>query len=173
MTLARLRPAEWVVLVAGIVLLVSTFLSWYGVQLSIPSGYSAYVASGSEDAWDAFSVIDVLLALAIVTALALAYFQAARRSPAIPVSLSVLATVFGLIATVAIVFRIIDPPGLGLPAAIPPAISSHLSRTVEAGAWIGLASAIAITAGGWRSMRTEGVAPFDEQTDIETITIGA
>jgi cytochrome bd-type quinol oxidase subunit 2 len=175
MRLARLRPWEWIVAAGGVILLVSTFMSWYGLTLSTPAGDTTLVSHWTEDAWNAFTVVDVLLALVIITALALAFFQATRRSPAIPVSLSVLATVFGFIAVVAILFRIIVAPSLSVPGLRVPesASANHLSHTVEAGAWIGLIGAIAITAGGWLSMRTEGVASFDEQTDIETITIGA
>ena len=50
MDLRRLRPGEWVLTAAAIVLVVSLFLSWY----ALPTGRRA-------TAWEAFSVVDVVL----------------------------------------------------------------------------------------------------------------
>jgi hypothetical protein len=43
----------------------------------------------------------------------------------------------------------------------------------KAGAFVGLASAIAIVIGGYLSMRDEGVADKDGPGDIETVSLGS
>jgi hypothetical protein len=164
-----------------VLLLIATFTGWYGLEVTLPFARSVTVAvpTASTDAWDAFSVLDVLLVATIVSALALACTQATRRSPAIPVSLSVITTVLAIITAVAILVRIIDPPSLQLPhpAGITDAelsaIARYVHRSVAGGAWFGLAAAVLTAVGGWMSMRTEGIAPQDEFTEIETLTLNS
>jgi uncharacterized membrane protein len=85
--------------------------------------------------WAGPAVLAVLLALLAIPALALPVTQATRRSPAVPVALGVLTTTAALVALVLALVRLLDRPG--------------------AGAWIGLAGAVAALAGGWLSMRAE------------------
>ena len=69
-------------------LLASTFaVPWYRVKATSING------------WDALTDLRWLLIVTIIAALALAYFQATRRAPAIPVSLSVIVTVLGLLTS--------------------------------------------------------------------------
>jgi hypothetical protein len=71
-----------------------------------------------------------------------------------------IATVFGLITTVALIVRVlIDTPSA----------ASLLHRRY--GAFVGLAAAVVIVYGGYRSMREEGVAERDERKDIETVSL--
>lgn len=125
----RLRAGDWIAGAGGLALLAAMFLSWY-------SGASA---------WQAFSVLDVVLALIALVPLALVVLQATRTSPSLPVALSVLTTVAGALATLLILYRIVNQPG------------PNDAVEVEPGAWIGLAAAVATTAGGWRSMRDEAI----------------
>ena len=155
--LRRLRRGERTAGIAGIVLAISLFTSWYGLEISVPRFGTVPIPSVTTDAWDAFSVIDVLLALTAVVAIGLAFAQARFRAPAVPVALSIAGIWLGAISVLAILFRIIDPPG------------PHLS--VQGGAWVGLIASSAITAGCWLSLRTEGVRPADERTEIETVTL--
>lgn len=124
--MGRLRGGELIAGAGGIALLVSLFLGWY-------SGASA---------WEAFSVLDVLLALLALVPLALVVVQATRESPSLPVAFSVFTVIAGLFATLLVLYRIVDKPGGG---------------DVELGAWIGLAAAAVTAAGGWRSMRVEEI----------------
>jgi hypothetical protein len=125
----RLRDGEWLAAGGGAALLASLFLDWYG-------GLSA---------WRALAVLDLLLALVALVPLVLAVLQATRRSPALPVAFSVLTGPAGALAVLLILFRIVDLPG-------PDAL-----REVHAGAWLGLAAAVLIVAGGWRSLRVERI----------------
>jgi hypothetical protein len=91
-------------------------------------------------AWQAFSVTDIVLAAAAVTALSIAVCVLFRISVSYPVAGSSVATGLGFVAAVLIVIRMIDHPGAG-------------GSSLEIGAWLGLASAIAITVGGYMGMQ--------------------
>jgi hypothetical protein len=125
----RLRPSELVAAVGGLGLLLSTFLPWY--------------SAGGEDAtaWQAFSVTDIVLAVAAVIALSVAVCVLFRISVSYPVAGSTVAALFGAIAVILIVIRLIDPPDDG----------AGVAR--EFGAWLGLASALGITIGGYLGMQ--------------------
>jgi hypothetical protein len=125
----RLRDGEWLAAAGGAALLAALFLDWYG-------GLSA---------WRAHAVIDVVLALVALVPFALFAAQATRRSPAVPVALSVLTPLAGLLAVLLIVFRMADQPG------------PDELRAVHGGAWLGLAAAALIVVGGWRSLRVERI----------------
>jgi hypothetical protein len=167
----RLRAGELLAGAGGLALLVAMIVPWYdGLHLSVRLG-SFYFPHTSQDAWNAFTVLDVYLAIVALSALWLLYAQATRRSPALPVSLGVVVTVMAAVAALLVLWRILDPPGLRLGRPLPAFIADHLSRRVLAGPWLGLAACIAIAAGGWRSLRREGVAPRDERTEIETVML--
>jgi carbon starvation protein CstA len=129
MRIGRLRDGEWIAGVGGLALLASLFLGWY-------SGASA---------WQAFSVLDVVLALLALVPLALVVLQATRESPSLPVAFSVLTTLAGALATLLILYRILNQPG------------PNDRVAVELGAWIGLAAAAIAAVGGWRSLREEEI----------------
>jgi hypothetical protein len=125
----RLRAGEWIAGAGGIALLASMFLDWY-------SGASA---------WQAFSVLDVVLTMLALVPLGLVATQATRDSPSLPVALSVLTTVAGMLAVLLILYRILNQPG------------PNDAADVELGAWSGFAAAVAVATGGWRSMRVEAM----------------
>ncbi|MGA8217565.1 MAG: hypothetical protein WB771_03285 [Solirubrobacterales bacterium] len=112
----------------GLGLLVATFLPWY--------------SAGGENAtaWQAFSIIDVILAAAAVMGLSVAVCVLARLSVSYPFAGSSAATGFGAVALILIVYRLIDPPGAG-------------GVDLEIGAWLGLVCAAAITVGGYLGMQ--------------------
>jgi hypothetical protein len=123
-----LRLGELVGAIGGLGLLVSSFLPWY--------------SAGGEDAtaWQAFSVTDLFLAAAAVAGLSAAIVVLTHLSVSYPVAGSSVAALFGSIAVVLIVIRLIDPPGGG-----------GVDR--EIGAWLGLFCAAAVTVGGYLGMQ--------------------
>jgi hypothetical protein len=135
--LRRLRLGEWLAAAGGVLMIVSLFLPWY-------AGASGY---------EALSVIDALLTLLALLALALAVLQATRDSPALPVGAGVLTAVFGIVGVLLVVFRLIDAPYAG--------------AEVRAGAWIGLAAAAAIEAAGWLSLDNEYVSGLPPDLEPE------
>jgi hypothetical protein len=128
--LRRLRAGEWLAAVAGIALIASLLLPWYEGADPL-TGY------------EALSVIDILLTLLALLALALPVLQATQDAPNKPVGTAVLTIVFGALGTLLVVFRLIDSPADGL--------------EVRAGAWIALAATILITVAAWRSLAAEYV----------------
>jgi prepilin signal peptidase PulO-like enzyme (type II secretory pathway) len=124
-----LRGGDVTAGLAGAALLASLFLDWY-------SGLSA---------WEAFSVLDAVLALLALVPFGLVATQATRDSPSLPVFLSVLTTVAGLLAALLILYRIVNQPG------------PNDVVVVHLGAWAGFSAAAVLTAGGWWSMRDESM----------------
>jgi hypothetical protein len=130
--LRRLRAGEWLAGAGGIALIVSLLLPWFNEQ----SGY------------EALTVIDVLLTLLALLAIALPVLQATRDSPALPVAAAVLTATFGILGVLLVLFRVIDDPFSGAER--------------DTGIWLALAATVAIEAAGWLSLdneRVEGLPP--------------
>src|SRR5205085_4913265 len=95
---ARLRRGEWLAGAGALALLVSLLaLPWYAVKAPYRSTASLLGLATAPNGWNSLNHIRWLLVLTILSGLALAYFQAARRAPALPSALSVIVTVLGLI----------------------------------------------------------------------------
>jgi hypothetical protein len=127
MSLRRLRAGEWLAGAGGVALIVSLLLPWY-------EGATGY---------EALTIIDVLLTLLALLALALPVLQATRDSPALPVGAAVLIAALGIVGVLLVLFRIVDDPFSG--------------AELRAGAWVGLGAAVAIEASGWLSLDNEYV----------------
>jgi hypothetical protein len=136
-----MRRAEPLAGLGGIVLLVSLFLSWYGVDLPRAVGDLQPFRPEDVTAWQAFSVIDLLLALVALPALAVPFVSLLSSGPAKAIGLEVITSVTGLIGVLLVVFRLVDAPSDGL--------------DLRAGAWLGLAGALIAWIGSWMSLRDE------------------
>jgi hypothetical protein len=136
MDLRRLRAGEWILAVSGGALFVSLFLPWYGASIT---------------AWEAFTVIDVILAVIAAVAVAVLLITAAQSVPAVPIMLESLVTLAGLVATVLVLIRVVD---------LPDAAAGR-----EWAVWLGLAGAVGVTAGGLIAMRDERLSPPGRHTD--------
>ena len=159
--MSKLRPADWLAGLGGLILLGSLWLKWYGPDFSglLPKGARGahvLVVNGAQPfapdltAWQAFSVLDVILALIALLAIAVPVVTAFATSPAKPVALSLLASVFCALAALLILYRIVNQPG------------SNALVAVKPGAWIGFAGALIACAGSWLALadeRTPGAAP--------------
>jgi hypothetical protein len=74
----------------------------------------------------------------------------------LPVTLSLFVAVFGVLATLWLIYRdFINTPG-----------------SVKLGAIIGLLSALAVAVGGWDSLHTEGIRAEDGPAEIPTVSPG-
>ena len=92
--LGRLRRGELIAAGSAVVLLVVMFLlKWYGVGGVVGAFAARAGISASVNGWHALTILRWLMLLTIIAALALAYLQASQRSPALPVSASVIVTV--------------------------------------------------------------------------------
>ena len=100
------------------------------------------------------------ITISILSAFALVYFQTTRRAPAIPVCLSVIVTVLGVLTALVLVYRVlINVPG-------PDELVA-----AKAGAYLALASTLGIVVGGYASMRREGILPEDGPGEIPTVAL--
>jgi hypothetical protein len=107
---------------------VVSILSWYSV--------------GGQDAtaWQAFSVVDLVMAAAAIAGLSVGIVAFGRVSVSYPVAGSTIAAGFGALALVLIAYRLVNPPGGG-----------DVDR--EVGAWLGLIAAAGVTLGGYLGMQ--------------------
>ena len=138
----RLRRGELLAGTGAVLLLVFLLAGkWYGH------------GSGARTGWEALTSLRWLLLVTIAAALALVAAQVARRSPAIPVTLSMIVTVLGLITVLALVYRVLVNPLV------------H----EQGGAILGLISAIALAYGGYLSLREEGIARRDAPREIPIV----
>lgn len=154
----RIRRPEWIIGVGGLVLLGAMLLfPWYTVtEVSGPPG-PQYLIKISIDGWHGLSHAHWLVLVTVLVAFATIFFQATRRAPAVPVTFSLLAAVLGGLTALWLIYRVlINPPG----------------GSREFGGVLGLLSALAVTYGGYASLRLEGIAPGDAPAEIPTVELG-
>jgi hypothetical protein len=142
MDLGRLGRGEQIAGLAGLSLFVIMFLDWFGVK-DIPGG---------ADAWESFSLIDIVIFLAAVSGVALALVAASASDPGLPVSLSAVVTGLAAFATLLILFRIISPVDF---TASTPLGDASVDGTRKIGLFLGLIAAGILTYGGWLAMQEE------------------
>jgi hypothetical protein len=143
MDLRRLRVGEWVVGVSGLLLLIALFLTWYG--------------DPSSTAWEAFTVLDVILLLLALAALSVPVVTATHRVPALPLAVQSLTTVFGTVGLVLLVFRVLNLPG-----------DLH-GR--EVGLWVALTAVLGVVVGGLVAVRDERRSPEGRHTDLSGVPV--
>jgi 4-amino-4-deoxy-L-arabinose transferase-like glycosyltransferase len=138
--MGRLRPAEVVTGAAAVALAVLMLAAhWYGTRTG----------------WQVLTSERWLALVTIVLALALVLTQATRPAPAIPVTLSLLTTVLGVLNGLWLIYRV----------AISAAAHQHVAS------WLGLISAWVTVAAAFWSMRQEGIAPGDEPREIPVVPL--
>jgi hypothetical protein len=137
---------QWAGALGGAGLLVSLFLGWYG------DIHGFYLVEGGElTGWEAFSVTDLVLAMAGVAGLSVGIVAAMRLSVSYPVAGSAWAAGSGALALALVVFRLLDPPVGGDPR-------------ILTGAWLALASSAAVLFGGIWGMKEN--PPLDEPAAV-------
>jgi prepilin signal peptidase PulO-like enzyme (type II secretory pathway) len=142
---ARVRRGEVLAAAAAVLLLVFLFAGkWYGGH-----------RGASRTGWEALTDLRWLLVVTTVAAFVLVLAQMTRRAPAVPVTLSLLVTLLGLITVLALIYRVL----INAPAG------------EQAGAYLGLLSAIALAYGGYLSIRQEGIARRDAPADIPLVRL--
>jgi hypothetical protein len=150
MDVAALRRGELIAAISGVALFIIMFLSWFGGSIEVEGvgevdlGLAEAVGVDTTfNAWQAFDFIDIVLLLTVIVAVGLAVMAAAGSSVNLPVAASALTAGFGILATLLILYRIIDPPfGAGR----------------EYGVYLGLIAAAGIAIGGWMAMQEEGTS---------------
>jgi Mn2+/Fe2+ NRAMP family transporter len=157
---SRLRRGEVVAGGGALVLALALFLlPVYGVTSTFAPTLASESQPTSFDGWHSLLHLRWLVLVTILVAFALVWFQSTRRAPAIPVTCSVLVTVFSLLTALALFWRVlIDPPG------------GYLE--VRYGGYVALVASLAMFYGGYLSMREEGLPARDARTDVETVRLG-
>jgi hypothetical protein len=122
------RPGDWAVGLCGAVLIGSLWLPWYRG------------AGHDFNAWQSMAVNDVLLFIAGGLGVAVVIANLSQSSEAIPITASVFTALFGILASILALVRLIWPP-------------HGLDRA--AGVWIGTAAALALTVSALRLLRDE------------------
>ena len=142
---SRLRRGE--MLAGASAVLLTIFLvggKWYG---------TASANGPTRTGWQALTDLRWLMLVTIVAAAGLVFVQVTRRAPAVPVTMSLVVMLLGIVTVLALIYRVLISP--------PP----HQ----EAGAYLGLLFAIGIMCGGYFSLRQEGVAGRDARTEIPIV----
>jgi hypothetical protein len=126
----------------------------------------------TRNAWESFAVIDIVMLLAILAAVGLLLLALTQRSVALPVAASVIVTVLGALATVLVLYRLINEPGftLGGGGGVP---GTHVpDRVIDIRFWafVGFALCGGIALGGFLAMADEGedLAAVERQPPPET-----
>jgi hypothetical protein len=143
MDLRRLRAGEWIVGVAGLALLVSLFLPWYD----------------GRSAWESLGVLDAILALVALSAMAIPVVTAAYRAPALPLAHQSLTALVGSGALLLVVGRVLNLP------------DSATGR--DLGLWLGLAATVGVVAGALLAMRDERRAAPGKHNDLTGVPVPA
>ena len=118
----------------GLAVLAVMFLDWYEVPPDLVS----------INAWEAFSVNDVILAVAAVMAIAAFVLTATQPTAAVPLALASLTVLVSVVALVLVTVRVIWTPDLE---------GFDTDRTT--GAWLGLVATATLVAGCLASIRDE------------------
>ena len=143
----RVRPPEWVIGVAAVALIAVLFACpWFATH------------TGTENGWQSLSILGPFALLVGILGLGIWWLQASCRSPALPVCATVVGLPLSLLLTIGLIVRvlIVHPAGV---------------TGVRYGAYAGLALALVVTGGAYRSARTDGIAPEDAPQEIETISL--
>jgi hypothetical protein len=143
MDLRRLRVGEWIVGASGLLLLIALFLPWYG--------------DPSSTAWEAFTILDLILALLALAAISVPIVTATHRVPAVPLALESLTALFGLLGVLLVLIRVLNLPG------------DADGRDI--GLWLGLVATLGIPAGGLIAMRDERRSPQGRHTDLSGVPV--
>ncbi len=161
--LARLRKGEWIAGAGSIVLLASMFLlKWYGLTAAVTPMAQRLGISTSVNGWHGHTTLRWFMLVTVVLGLALAYFQAARRAPAVPVSIGAVTIVVALITLIALLYRVlINEPG-------PDSLIDQ-----KAGAFVGLLATLAIVVGAYLSLREEGIREADGPGEIPVVPLSS
>jgi hypothetical protein len=138
--------------ISGLVLFIVMFIDWFGFetpQIQTPGGieFDVPTIEGSFSAWQSFDFIDIVLLLAVIAAVGLLVLSATQTSVTLPVAASAITAGLGILATLLVLYRIIDPPDFGV---------EELDVSRKIGVYLGVIATAGIAIGGWMAMQEEG-----------------
>lgn len=146
MDVNKVSPGQRIAAIAGALLFIDLWMSWYSVN--VPKGLGKFVDLAGVDttatAWQAFSWTDIFVAITALVAIAGAVMAASSTTNPLPISWSQLTAGLGAVITLLVLYRIINQPG------------PNKEINVEWGAYVGLVLVAGVAYGGWRAMSEEG-----------------
>ncbi len=159
---SRLRRGEVIAGIAAVVLLIVLLaLPWYGLGGRLGGTATELGAHASITGWQGLPTLRWVIVVTILAALALTWFQGARRAPALPASLSVIVLVLSILTALGLIYRVlISVPG-------PDSLGE-----AKAGAYLGLATALALVYGAFRSLREEDAPDPERNASIPVVELG-
>lgn len=146
----RLSRGELIAGISGVALFIFMFFSWFGVAgagdvLDQAADIGIVIdLDTSANAWQAFDFIDLVLLLTVIVSVGFAIAAAAAKNVNLPVAGGALTAGLGIIATLLVLYRIIDPP---------------FDAGREIGVWLGLIASAGVAFGGWTAMQEQGGMP--------------
>lgn len=147
--------------VSGVLLFIFMFFAWFGVDLQVPEGTPEGVleeAAITRTAWQAFSLVDLVLLVAVIVSVGLAVIDLTGASVSLPVAGSAVTAGIGALAFLLVLYRLIDPPGITI-------LGEDYTLGREVGVWLGLITTAGITYGGYLGMQEED-GSFGEVQDV-------
>jgi len=143
----KVSPGQRIAAIAGGLLFIDLWMHWYSVNFSgaQQSFADKLGISTSASAWTAFSMTDILIAIACIVAISGAVCAAMNVAWPLPIGWAQLASLTGGIITLLILYRIVNQPG------------PNKLINVEWGAYIGFLLSAGMAYGAWRAS-TEDVA---------------
>jgi hypothetical protein len=163
--LNRLRRGEWIALIGSVGLFVVMFLNWYDGHVLVQFGgvdQGPATSIGHHSGWAA---VGWLAAACVVAAVGVCGYwllaTVTHDSPAIPVAGEVITIGLGMIASIALLSRLVFQPGLGV---------GFPNEAVDLllPAYLGPLLAITLTVGAWLATADERTeAPYSQPGEIE------
>jgi cation transport ATPase len=146
--LKRVNLGQQIAAIGAVLLFIFLFIGWYTVGGALGAFADQLGVNVSLKGWDAHTLLRWLMLLTIVAAIGLAFLSATKRSiPGLPVTASTILTALAALTTLLLAFRMfINQP------------RPDKLIDLKFGVWLGLLSLVAITLGGWLSMRAEGTS---------------
>lgn len=155
--MAALGPrhrADLIAGVAGLVLLISLFLPWFGPSEALEEaikqadeisreagGQPVESPDVTENAWEAFSVVDLLLVVTALVGLRAGIASVASPGGRAAIGVTAVTAGLGTIASLLVLYRVVNPIG-------------EAGR--EYGLFVGLLAAIGVAVGGWLGLEGAG-----------------
>jgi hypothetical protein len=154
---------------AGVALLaIMLVFKWYGVHAEGLLDPPGTFDGGTRNAFQSFTVTDVVLLLTALAAIALPLWSAAGRQFPGPFAPDAIVAALGVLAFGLIAFRLISPPNwtVDVGGGQEPHVSDFPDTDVtrRVGAWLGLVAAAAIAYGGYLSVRQRSTAPHNRSS---------
>ncbi|MBO0769360.1 MAG: hypothetical protein J2O48_11815 [Solirubrobacterales bacterium] len=163
----RIRLGEWIIGVSSLLLLIDLIvLPWFAINSTFKTTVQLG-NPGSATGWQSFDVIGPLVIVTCLIGLATWYLQGSQPSPAVPVCMTVITTVFGLLSALGLLIRVVFSH---------PTVLISGTKGVDyihplVWAVVGLFLSFGLVAGAWISLREDGVQPKDAPRRIETLRL--